>query len=329
MSRAQLALALSRLPEIDDPRVIVGSNTADDACVFRISPDRALVHTVDIFAPVVDDPYTFGRIAAINSLSDIYAMGGKPLSTMNVLGFPSNLDTEVMSEILRGGQDATIDAGAAMLGGHTFQDAEIRYGLAITGVISPDRIYTNSGAKPGNALVLTKRLGTGTLIQAMMTRGVIPEALYNMVVESMLTSNRRASELMQKYDAQACTDITGFGFLGHAWEMAEASQVGMIIHTDRVPQFPKVMDMIGEGITDAGVKMNRNSFESMVDFKEDVAPEFEKLLYGSETSGGLLISLQKNHADELIDKLMEEGLDAATIVGEVVKENPGRIMVET
>lgn len=323
-----MALALSRLPEIDDPRVIVGSNTADDACVFQISPNRALVHTVDIFAPVVDDPYTFGRIAAINSLSDIYAMGGKPLSAMNVLGCPASLDSEVMSEILRGGLDATIDAGAAILGGHTFQDSEIKYGLAITGVISPDRIYTNSGAKSGNVLILTKPLGTGTLIQALMTRGAIPEALYKTVVDSMLTSNRLASELMQKYDAQACTDITGFGFLGHAWEMADASQVGMVIHTERLPVFPKVLDMIREGIVDAGVKMNRNSFEHVIVFTRGVAEEYESLLYGSETSGGLLISLPEDKAQGLINKFNDEGLGAATAIGEVVAESPGRITVK-
>jgi selenide,water dikinase len=323
-----LALALSRLPEINDPRVIVGSNTADDACVFQISPDRALVHTVDIFAPVVDDAYTFGRIAAINSLSDIYAMGGKPLSAMNVLGIPCSIESEVISDILRGGQDVIVDAGAAMLGGHTFQDSEVKYGLAVTGVISPDRIYTNCGANPGDVLVLTKRLGTGTIIQAMITRGVIPDAVYKMVVDSMLSSNRRASELMQKYETSACTDITGFGFLGHAWEMAEASKVGMTVYCDKLPIFPLAMDLIREGVVDAGVKMNRNSFEKMIDFGADVPLEYQSLMYNSETSGGLLITLPADQAGELVDALMKEGCDSATIIGEVIEGNPGRIIVE-
>lgn len=313
---------------IDDPRVIVGSNTADDACVFQISPDRALVHTVDLFAPAVDDPYTFGRIAAINSLSDIYAMGGKPLSAMNVLGIPGNLESGIISDILHGGQDAIVEAGAAMLGGHTFQDSEIRYGLAITGVISPDRIFTNSRANPGDLLVLTKRLGTGTIIQAMMTRGVIPEAVYKMVVDSMLFSNRRASELMEKYEASACTDITGFGFLGHTWEMAEASKVGMTIYCDKLPIFPLAMDLIRDGVEDAGVGMNRNSFEKVIEFDADIPAEYEKLLYNSETSGGLLIALPEDQAGNLVERLLEEGCDSAAVVGEVVKENPGRIVVK-
>jgi len=296
--------------------------------VFQISPDYALVHTVDVFAPAVDDPYTFGRIAAINSLSDIYAMGGKPLSAMNVLGIPGNLDSEVVSDILRGGQDAIIDAGAAMLGGHTFQDTEIRYGLAITGVISPDKIYTNSSVNPGNVLVLTKRLGTGTIIQAMMTRGVIPEAVYKMTVDSMLTSNRRASELMQKFTAQGCTDITGFGFLGHTWEMAEASKVGMTIYVDKLPVFPLTMDLIRDGVEDAGVTMNRNSFEKMIEFDVDVPTEYQSLMYNSETSGGLLITLPEDQAYEFIARLHDEGHESAAVVGIVTDEDAGIVKVK-
>jgi len=321
-----LASALSDLPPINDDRILVGTNTADDAGVIRIAPDRALVNTVDLLAPVVDDPYTYGRIAAVNSLSDIYAMGGTPLTAMNVIGFPADLDIKVMGEILHGAQDEVVKAGAVMLGGHTFQDAEIRFGLALTGEISPDRIVTNSGGRPGDVIILTKPLGTGTVIQAMMTRGVIPEELYRSVTESMTTSNRDASELMLKYGADACTDVTGFGFIGHCWEMADAGKVGINVRVGNLPVFPKVLDLIRDGVIDAGVNMNKNSFENGVIFDDDVAPEFSTLLYASETSGGLLIAVSGDRSSELVAELRDRGLEAA-VVGEITSENPGKIRV--
>lgn len=312
---------------MEDSRVLVGRNTADDAGVVQISENLALVHTVDLLAPVVDDPYTYGRIAAVNSLSDVYAMGGRPISALNVIGFPANLGPEVMGEILRGGQDAIMEAGAVLVGGHTFQNTEVMYGLAVTGEISPDQIYTNSNARPGDLLVLTKPLGTGTLIQAMMTRGVIAQSLYDRVSRSMTSSNRIASEAMIHHSAHACTDITGFGFIGHCSEMAEASGVGMNIRADMLPVFTKVMDMIRDGVTDAGVKMNRNSFEKMVSFGSDVSLVYEALLYGSETSGGLLIALQDREAVKLVNDLTDQGWETAVVVGEVVAEHPGRINI--
>ncbi len=327
MSRAQLALALSGFPQAEDERILVGTSTSDDAGIVRIAPDRALVHTVDLLAPVVDDPYTFGRIAAVNSLSDIYAMGGTPLAAMNVIGFPDNLSPEIMGEILHGGQDEVVKAGAVMLGGHTFQDAEIRYGLALTGEISPDEIYTNSGSKAGDVIVLTKPLGTGTIIQAMMTRGVISEELYRSVAESMVTSNRTASELVREHGAHACTDVTGFGFIGHLWEMADAGNVGVNVWVDRLPVFPNVLDLIRDGVTDAGVQMNKNSFEDKISFDADVAPEYSRLLYASETSGGLLIAVSENKASALVDDLHNCGLEAAAVVGEITTENPSKIRV--
>ena len=322
-----MALALAKVPQIQDDRILVGSNNADDAGVFRIAPDRALVHTVDLLAPVVNDPYTFGRIAAVNSLSDVYAMGGIPLVALNVIGFPASLDPEVVGEILRGGQDAVVEDGAVVLGGHTFQDAEIRYGLAVTGEISPDEIYTNSGCKTGDLLILTKPLGTGTVIQAMMTRGVVPEELYRTVVASMTTSNRKASELMRKHRASACTDITGFGFLGHCWEMAEASGLGAEIWFDKLPTFPKVLDLIREGVIDAGVKMNRNSFEQNVIFTDEADVHIQTLLFASETSGGLLISVAEDKAGILLDELTGSGVEQSAVVGKVTDLNLGKVKV--
>ena len=321
-----MALALSGVPQVTNEEILVGSNTADDAGIIRISPDRALVLTVDLLAPVVNDPYTFGKIAAINSLSDIYAMGGRPISALNVIGFPGNLEPEIMGEILRGGQDAVLEEGAFILGGHTFEGNEIRYGLAVTGEISPDEIYTNSNCKAGDLLILTKPLGTGSVIQAMMTRGVVPEELYRIVVASMVASNRLAAKVMRDHGASACTDITGFGLLGHSCEMAEASGMGFNIWSEKLPTFPKVLDLISDGVVDSGVMMNRNSFENNVIFNEDVPSAYENLLYASETSGGLLIAIVGDKALNLVDELISGGHEAA-VVGEITAENPGKVRV--
>ena len=320
-----MALALSGLPAITDPRVLVGRNTADDAGIIGIDPDRALVLTVDVFAPVVNDPFIFGKIAAINSLSDIYAMGGKPIAALNVIGFPSNLDTEVMGEILRGGQEAATEAGAALLGGHTFQDSEVRYGLAITGEIHPDRIITNADAQAGDKLILTKPLGTGTVVQALMTRGVVSQSLNQTCIESMTTSNRGASEVMRKY-ANACTDVTGFGLIGHCWEMTASGKIGVNIYSGEIPVFPKVLDLIRDGIVDAGVKQNRNSFEDYVVFTEGVPAEYEVLLFSSETSGGLLIAAAETRTGVLMKELTDRGVQAS-VVGEIVSEHPGKLEI--
>ena len=320
-----MALALSGIPPVNDPRILVGSNTADDAGVIRIDDDLALVHTVDVFAPVVDDPFTFGKIAAINSISDVYAMGGRPIATLNVIGFPSNLGTEVLGEILRGAQEAVLEAGAVPMGGHTFQDSEVRFGLAVTGKISPDKIITNAGAKPGDKLILTKKLGTGTVVQAIITRGVVSETLYRECVDSMMSSNRRASELMIGY-ANACTDITGFGFAGHCWEIADASGIGAKIYSEALPVFPKVLDLIGDGIVDAAVKQNRNSFEDYIVYHEGISEVYRTLLFSSETSGGLLIAVPEAEARCLVDRLQKDG-EPAAIVGEIVDEHPGKLVI--
>ncbi len=320
-----MALALSDLPSVNDPRILVGSNTADDAGVIRISDDLALVHTVDVFAPVVDDPFTFGKIAAINSISDVYAMGGKPVATLNIIGFPGDLGTEVLGEILRGAQDVVLEAGAVPMGGHTFQDSEVRFGLAVTGTVPPDRIITNAGAKPGDKLLLTKKLGTGTVVQATMTRGVVTETLYRECVGSMMRSNRRTSELMVDY-ANACTDITGFGFLGHCWEIAVASGVGVRLNAGALPIFPKVVELIGDGVVDAAVKQNRNSFENYVSFSKDVNDTYRTVLFSSETSGGLLMAVPEVKAQKLMENLQKEG-ELVAIVGDIVSDHLGIIVV--
>ncbi|MCP3858750.1 MAG: selenide, water dikinase SelD, partial [Phycisphaeraceae bacterium] len=297
-----MALALECLPSIPDSRVLVGHNNADDAGVFTVDDDLALVTTVDLLAPVVDDPHEFGYIAATNCLSDIYAMGGEPLVCMNIVGWPTAMPSETLGEILKGSQAAVVAAGAAVVGGHSYQDSEIRYGLSVTGRIDPARIFKNSAARAGDVLVLSKPLGTGTVVQCAISRGAAPGDSFRAVTDSMKTSNAIPAKAMREVDASACTDITGFGFLGHCWEMAEGSGLGIVVHTSRLPLFPNVVDLVREGIVDGSHKMNRNSFRRGVRF-EASEPIYETVLYSSETSGGLLISVHPESVDPLLAAL--------------------------
>ena len=305
----------------------MGNNSADDAGVFRISDDRALVHTVDLLAPVVDDPYTFGRVAATNCLSDIYAMGGTPLSALNVVGFPRTMDAHILGDILKGGQDAIAEAGAVILGGHTFQSEEIRYGLAVTGEIHPDEIFTNDNAQVGDLLVLTKPIGTSTIISSIINCGAAPQGSLKVMIDSMTTSNRTAAEAMKRAGANAATDITGFSFAGHTWEMASGSGVGIELNAQSIPTFDVVLDLIRDGIVDGSSNMNRGSFEKYINIKEEVPAEYHTLLYSSETSGGLLISIPADKADALLDDLHSSGLENATVVGKVSADHTGRVTV--
>lgn len=323
-----MALALSHVPQIPNEKVLVGNSTADDAGVYQISDDRALLHTVDLLSPVVDDPYTFGRIAAVNSLSDVFAMGGEPLVALSVASFPGSGDPEMLGEIIRGGQDEAVKAGAAMIGGHTFQDAEIRYGLAITGEISPKRIITNAGAQEGDLLILTKALGTGIASQALVARGIVPDRLYQAAVDSMTMSNGIASRVMLKYDVHACTDITGFGLLGHCGEMAIGSGMGFTLNVDSLNLLPLVSELVNDGITNSGFKMNRNAFEDVVLNIEDVPDVYQQIVFSSETSGGLLISIPEKEAERLLRNLRDEGLDNAAIIGEVSEAHGNKIQLK-
>lgn len=315
-----MALALAGVPIVPDARVLVGSSTADDAGVFLISPDRALVQTVDVLAPVTDDPYTFGKIAAVNSLSDVWAMGGKPLCALGVIGFPASGDPKVMSDILRGGQDAVVEAGAALVGGHSFASDEVRYGLSVTGEIDPQRVFANAGARDGDALVLTKPLGVGVIIAALVSRGTLNDRILQNAIKSMLTPNRAASEAMQRCQASACTDVTGFGLLGHLFELANASKVSITLHCEKIPILPTALELLKEDVKDPALKNNRNSFADYVDFATNIPDEYRNLLFGSETSGGLLITLSPKDADNLIDDLAAAS-QSAVIIGEVCSGN--------
>jgi len=316
---------LKDLPIPKDPKVLVGLDTSDDAGVYQLSEELALVQTVDFFTPIVDDPFTFGQIAVANALSDVYAMGGTPLTGMNLVAYPiKDLSFSILREILLGGLSKMKEAGVALVGGHSIEDPEIKYGLAVTGVVHPNRILTNAKAKAGDKLVLTKPLGTGIVSTALKARMASEEAVRK-IVESMVTLNRTASEWMRKYGARACTDITGFSFIGHALEMAIASQVGMVIQSNAVPIFPEAMEYAKLGLVPGGAYSNRDFFSCRVEMHSSVPHLLVDIFYDPQTSGGLLISLPPGEAEKLVATLKKEGLVHSSTVGEVVEEPRGKI----
>ena len=316
---------LSKIPKISDPNVLVGIDTADDAGVYRLNDETALIQTLDFFTPIVDDPYLFGQIAATNSLSDVYAMGGRPLTAMNIVTFPiCRLAPEVLLAILSGGQQKIAEAGAVMLGGHTIDDDEPKYGLSVTGVVHPDKVLTNAGARPGDALVLTKAIGTGVLYTAMRAElfatGVAAAAA------SMARLNKYAAEVMLRYPVNACTDITGFGLLGHAFELADASQVDLELDSRAVPLLPEAAEAAGMGLVPAGAYANRD-YLKQVDFQPAVPVNLQDLLFDPQTSGGLLISLPADRAPELVAELQSAGVTDAACIGRVAGKGTGIIHV--
>jgi selenide,water dikinase len=315
------------LPIPKDPKVLVGLDTSDDAGVYQLSDEVALVQTVDFFTPIVDDPFTFGQIAVANALSDVYAMGGTPLTGMNLVAFPiKTLSSSILKEILLGGLSKMKEAGVALVGGHSVEDPEVKYGLAVTGIVNPNKILTNAKAEPGDRLVLTKPLGTG-IISTALKGGMASEEAVRKSVESMVTLNRTASERMRAFAVHACTDITGFGFIGHAMEMVLASQVGMMIQSKDVPIFPEAIEYARLGLIPGGARSNRDFFSCRVDAHPEVPVLLMDLLYDPQTSGGLLISLPSNQADRLVEVLKEDGIIDARIVGEVVKEPSEKIKI--
>jgi selenide,water dikinase len=293
---------LSAMPRIANPNVLVGFDTADDAGVYRLSADLALIQTVDFFTPIVDDPYTFGGIAAANSLSDVYAMGGSPISALSIVAFPSDGDTDVLEAILLGGLEKMREAGCAVLGGHSVADPEIKFGYAVTGTIHPDRIKPNSGARPGDVLIFTKALGTGAIGTALK-RGEAHPVWVDAAIKSMLTLNRAACEAMLRFDVHGCTDVTGFGFLGHAREMAIASGVTLEIKAANIPQLPGALDALRAGAISGGLNNNREFASCSVEAAPELDPALLHLLYDPQTSGGLLISLPDADAAQLEDVL--------------------------
>lgn len=303
--------------QVKDPNLIIGFDKSDDAGVYRISPELALVQTVDFFTPIVDDPYLYGQIAAANSLSDVYAMGGKPLTALNIACFPCSFDTAVLADILKGGAQKIREAGAILVGGHTVTDNEIKYGLSVTGTIDPQKVVTNSGAKPGDVLILTKPIGTGIITTAFKF-DIIGEEDLKEATMSMSTLNRVASDVMQKVGVHACTDITGFGLLGHSFEMASGSSVELKISSSGVPLMSKVIELIEKDSVPGGAYSNMHYFSRWVDFGETVAEPEKIALFDPQTSGGLLISVPGEKAQELIRELQANSVAWAAIIGEVV-----------
>jgi selenide,water dikinase len=305
------------MPRVNNPNVLVGFETSDDAGVYRLTDDLALVETVDFFTPIVDDPFTFGAIAAANALSDIYAMGGKPITSLSLVAFPGNGDPEILREIVRGGFEKMREAECTVIGGHSVADGEIKFGYSVTGTIHPDRVKANSGARAGDALVFTKALGTGVISTALKLAITSDEAVAASI-ESMLTLNRTACEVMLRYDTHGCTDVSGFGFLGHAREMAQASQVTLEIDTMQIRVLPGALEAARSGAIPGGLKNNREFVSPAVQVvRTDADPALLQLLYDPQTSGGLLISLPPSDAAAL-----ERDLPGARIVGRVLpREN--------
>ena len=312
-----------------DPNLIAGLEGFEDAGVYKISDDLALILTLDFFTPIVDDPYIFGQIAAVNALSDVYAMGGKPLTAMNIICFPTKkLDMSVLHDILLGGLEKIHEAGVTLVGGHSVEDDEPKYGLSVTGIIHPKKVLRNNSAWPGDKLILTKAIGTG-IVSTALKGGEAPEKLLRRSIQTMTTLNRQAAELMvETPGVHACTDITGFGFLGHACEMIEGSETGLRILSSAVPIFEGIRDLIDEGFLPGGLYRNKNFRMPMIEVKKNVPDWLLDLLFDPQTSGGLLISIEAKEAEGLVKRMRDAGVTDAAIVGEVAKEPKAKIVVE-
>ena len=307
--------------------MIVGLDTSDDAGVLKLSDDLAIIQTVDFFTPVVDDPYSFGLIAAANALSDVYAMGGQPITAMNIIAFPvSTLDISVLKEALRGGLDKIKEAGALLLGGHSVEDEEFKYGLSVTGKVHPDKVLANRGGRPGDLLVLTKPLGIG-IINTAIKGNIAGEDLVNRAVKIMSSLNRGPAEEFGDFHITACTDVTGFGLIGHACEMIDDNSAGIKLYKENIPVIPEAVEFAGMGIVPAGSMRNKKYREHQVEGINDIDPVMLDILFDPQTSGGLLIALPENEAHELVKRLKQKGIETAAIVGEFTDSSRGKILI--
>jgi selenide,water dikinase len=320
---------LESLPPQCHPDLIVGCNQADDSAVVRLTGDTALVLTVDFFPAIVDDPYTFGQVAAANALSDIYAMGGRPFTAMNIVGFPAGkLPPDVLGELLRGGADKVNEAGAVIVGGHTIRNSELLYGLSVAGLIHPDRILRKEGAKNGDVLILTKPLGTG-IYSTALKNGALSPRREKLFYHSLSALNREAAAGLYELGADACTDITGFGLLGHALEMARASGVSMRINVRALPVLPGALELAKRGFLTGGGLSNYEYVKDDTVFGKGVHPALEMLLCDPQTSGGLLVSMSRTGAKRYLAALKKRGVSWAAVIGEVEAPSDRRLIVET
>jgi selenide,water dikinase len=321
-----LGLLLQGLPQPNHPDILVGYDTSDDAGVFRIRPDLALVQTLDIITPVTDDPFLYGQVAAANALSDVYAMGGRPVTALNICCFPfAKLPAPVLEEIVRGGLDKIREGGAVLLGGHTVRDDELKYGLSVSGIVDPGQVVTNAGARTGDSLILTKPIGSGALINAVRS-GSISEAIIQEPLQIMAQLNRTACEAMVRVGVDACTDITGFGLAGHALEIARASGVRLLLSMSTVPIYSAALEVVCE-------KLKRQTSDpKAMDVKTcrispDVPASKRALLFDPQTSGGLLIAVSRDKTESLLSELLAAGVRHAAVIGEVVSGDPPGIDV--
>jgi selenide,water dikinase len=328
IGQEDLKKALSGLPRTFDPRVLVSSETCDDAGVFRLNARTALVQSVDVFTPVVDDPYVFGQIAAANSVSDIYAMGGRPLTALSIIAFPiEKLSPRIMNKMLQGGIDKLKEAGVPVLGGHSIKDKEIKFGFAVTGVVDPRRMAVNAKARPGDLLILTKPIGTGTLSFARQLGRAPAEGLAE-AERSMADLNKAAAAAMTAAGVTTATDITGFGLAGHLAEMAAQSGVQVEVYGESIPLFAGVRELIREGLVSGAVERNREYASTFVKPARNVSEELETVLYDPQTSGGLLIAVRKSKAGALLASLKRRGVRSAAIIGCVKKKGAARITLK-
>ena len=312
---------MRELPPIEDPAVLVGNATADDAGVYRLDDERALVATVDFFTPIVDDPYDYGRIAAANALSDVYAMGGRPLFAVAIAAFPEDLDASIVTAVFRGGADLCAQAGITIVGGHTIKDAEPKYGLSVTGIVHPRELIRNDTGRVGDALVLTKPLGTGILVTARRDDEISDEDLAP-AIESMLTLNAKGSEIAREFAAHAMTDVTGFGLLGHLQEMI-GSRLGASIDAGTVPLFAKALSLAERDVVPGGTRANlRNARAAGARFGAGLPRALATVLCDAQTSGGLLVAVAADRADTFVEKLRGSGIDHARTIGTLTEE-PG------
>jgi selenide,water dikinase len=311
---------------VSHPDLLVGNDTGDDAAVYRLDNNTAIIVTVDFFTPITDDPYEFGVIAAANSLSDVYAMGGKPLVALNIVGFPAELAVDMLGDVLKGGYDKAAEAGCLIVGGHTVDDAEPKYGLSVVGLIEPGKEVSNANAQPGDVLVLTKPIGTG-IITTGCKQGITPDDILKNAVDVMATLNKGAAEAMMRVGINSCTDITGFGLMGHLRGMAKASKVGAVINASDVPILPGVWDLLEQNVVPGGTFRNMNGVEDSMDWDDALTDQQRLLMCDAQTSGGLLISVTKDNVEQLLSELEISGVENRVIVGEITAANAGRIRV--
>lgn len=318
---------LSKLPKCKfDPNLLIGFDSADDAAVYKVSDDIGVIQTVDFFPPMVDDPYTFGKIAATNALSDVYAMGGEVKTAMNIVCFPQSWDINMLGEILRGGSEKVIEAGGVLVGGHSINDVDVKYGLSVMGTVHPDKIYANNGGHPGDKLIITKKLGVGIISTAHRVGEATEEAM-NAAIDSMTSLNKYAAQCCKKYDIHGCTDITGFGFLGHLHEMVDG-KLNCKVYADQLPVFPEALDYADEFLLTAVAQQNRNHVGRHVKFDPDISFAMQEVMYDPQSSGGLLIVLPADQADALLADIQALGVPSA-IVGEMMEPGQKEIIVTT